>query len=108
MGGETKDGGGIGLEDGGIMPAVDNFKEVSAMGWGMPATRIENVTPHDTNELTNASRWLFVGGAGAIRVKTVGGDTVTLTGVIAGSVLPIRAVQVLATGTTATNICALS
>lgn len=50
---------------------------------------------------------LFVGGAGTLTVVMVGGQTVTFTGVIAGSVLPVRVTAVKATGTTATNITAL-
>ena len=89
------------------MPAADNFTEFVA-AWNKPATKGETVTPHDTNELTNVSRWLFVGGAGAVTFVTSENVTILLTGVIAGSLLPIRAKIVKATGTTATNIAALS
>lgn len=50
-------------------------------------------------------RALFVGGAGNVEVKTLLGVNVTFTGVVAGSILPICAVQVVNDGTTtATNI----
>lgn len=64
------------------------------------------VTKSDSTILT-PTQALFVGGAGNVAVVTVGGETVTFTGVIAGSILPVRVVQVLATGTTATNIAAI-
>jgi hypothetical protein len=65
------------------------------------------VTPADGADLANFSAALFVGGAGALKVDTVGGSTVTFTGVVAGTVLQIRAKRVYATGTTATNIVAM-
>jgi len=48
-----------------------------------------------------------VGGAGNIKVDTLGGDTVTFTGVLAGSILPVRILKVYSTDTTATNIVAV-
>lgn len=65
------------------------------------------VTPNDGSDLTNFAAALFVGGAGNVKVDMVGGSTLTLTGVVAGSVLRIRVKRVYATGTTATNIAAL-
>ncbi len=65
------------------------------------------VTPNDSADLANFAAALFVGGAGAVKVDTVGGSTLTLTGVAAGSLLPIRVKRVYSTGTTATNIAAL-
>lgn len=64
------------------------------------------VTKSDTTKLT-PTQALFVGGAGNVAVLTVGGETVTFTGVIAGSILPVRVTKVLAAGTTATNITAI-
>lgn len=72
-----------------------------------PALYAAAVTPHDTNELDTYSRGLFVGGAGALKVTTEGGSVVTFTGVVAGTVLPVRAKIVWSTGTTATNIVAM-
>lgn len=61
--------------------------------------------------LAEIPRALWVGGAGDVRVTFLGldeepGNTVTLVGVTAGTLLPIRVTHVLA-GTTATNIVAL-
>ena len=66
------------------------------------------VTPHDTNAIARGkTNMLFVGGAGAITCRFAGeaADTV-LTGVIAGSQLPIQVTHIRSTGTTATNMVA--
>lgn len=65
------------------------------------------VTPHDTNAIASCVA-LYVGGAGNITLRTNDDDSdVLFTGVTAGSILPIRARYVRATGTTATAIVAL-
>lgn len=71
---------------------------------------IENgfsVTPNDGTDLAQTTRAIWVGGAGNLSVVTRGGDTITLVGVPAGTLLPIRATRIRSTGTTATNILAL-
>ena len=73
-----------------------------------PATGGEAVTPSDAAELTWISRAIWVGGAGNLCVVTVDGDTLTFSGVPAGTLLPIRAKQVRATNTTATLILSLT
>lgn len=70
-------------------------------------TRAAVITPHNTNELTAPCSALWVGGAGAITGVTLGGDTVLISGIPAGTVLPIGFSVVKATGTTATLIAAL-
>jgi len=71
------------------------------------------VTPSDTNEIpsvtggTNNGCVLYIGTPGNVRVKTVGGDDVTFTGVYAGQFFPVQVIQVFATGTTAGEIVAL-
>lgn len=72
-----------------------------------PSSNAAAVTPSDSADLTYVTRELFVGGAGNVAVIMAGGQTVTLTGVLAGSVLPIRVSRVKNTGTTAANITAL-
>ena len=49
---------------------------------------------------------LYVGSAGNVQGVTVGGDTVTFVGVVAGTFLPVLVKQVVAAGTTASNILA--
>lgn len=73
-----------------------------------PASRAFAVTPSDTVNFTFRARALFVGGAGNISLVTEGGDTVTFTGVNAGSILPVMCTRVNLTLTTATNIVGLA
>jgi hypothetical protein len=72
-----------------------------------PASSAAVVTPSDSTSLTFVTRSVFVGGAGNLNVIMRDGSTVLFTGVLAGSMLPIRVQQVLSTSTTATNIVAL-
>lgn len=64
------------------------------------------VTPSDTADQFYDS--LFVGGAGNVSVVTAAGQTVTLTGVAAGTRLPLRVRKVRSTGTTATGVVGLA
>lgn len=62
------------------------------------------ITPAD-GTLFQRARWLWVGGAGNVTLRhRVGGATALFTGVPAGTMLEVCAVEVLATGTTATAI----
>lgn len=76
-------------------------------GIDAPAANAAAVTPNDSADLTNVSRSLYVGGAGDIKVDMADVGTVTFTGVVAGSILPIRVKRVYSTGTTATTILVL-
>jgi hypothetical protein len=76
----------------------------------MPATQLSSlvadtaatVTTSDTGP--NVFTRLYIGGAGNVAVVTEAGNTVTFTAVPVGTQLDIRVKQILATGTTATNI----
>jgi hypothetical protein len=72
-----------------------------------PANHAFAVTPHDTNPIAHVSRWLYVGGAGALKLTLDSGDVVTFGAVSAGSLIPIRASIVWSAGTAATHIVAL-
>lgn len=86
---------------------ADNFSNFND-GLATPAKHAAAVTPSDTTDLTTAARSLYIGGAGNVTLDTVGGETsVLFAGLTAGSVLPVRAQRVRATGTTATNLVAL-
>ena len=85
---------------------ADSFDAYTS-GLESPASRAASITPNDSTDLTNATRGIYIGGAGDISLITVGGDTVTLSGVLAGTILPVRAARVRATSTTATNLVAL-
>ena len=65
----------------------------------------EAVTPSNSTFLN--ANGLYVGTTGNVAVVTAGGTTVTFTTVPAGFFIPLRIVQVRATGTTASNIVAL-
>lgn len=73
----------------------------------MPAEFAVAVTPSDSADLTDDARCLWIGGAGAVKVTTVGGSTETFSGCTAGSILPVQVRRVFSTGTTATLILAL-
>ena len=79
----------------------------------LQAGRAASVTPSDTANIpsvsggTNNGCVLYIGGAGNVKVETVGGDEVTFVGINTGTFLPVQVVKVFATGTSATNILAL-
>ena len=65
------------------------------------------VTPDDSNDLAYATRSLWVGGAGNVKLMPVKASApVTYYGVPAGTRLMVSASRVYATGTTATNLLA--
>lgn len=76
-------------------------------GLTSPAEAAHAITPSDTLALPTATRAVYVGGAGNLRVRLVNGDTVTLPGVGGGMIYPLRVSHVLATGTTATGLVGL-
>lgn len=65
------------------------------------------VTPSDGTDLPETTRALYVGGGGAVSCVLAGGTTLTFAGLLPGTVLPVRARRVRATGTTATSILGL-
>ena len=73
-------------------------------GLESPAERAFAITGNDSTDLTIFPRAIYVGGAGNVKVITLGGDTVTFSGVLAGTVLPVRVKRVFSTDTTATNL----
>ncbi len=72
-----------------------------------PARGGAQVTPDDTSDLLQVTRAIYIGQGGDISVTLADGDSVVLEGVPAGSLLPIRASAVQATGTSAGAIVAL-
>jgi hypothetical protein len=92
--------------------ATDSFAGLGQ--YGSPAITLDDppanaaaVTPNDSADLTNTTRMIYVGGAGAVALITKGGHTVTFAAVPVGTTLRVRANRILATGTTATNLLAL-
>ncbi len=72
-----------------------------------PATRVAAVVPHDTQVLGDLPKALFVGTGGSIVLRGASGSEAVLKNVASGTVLPVRAALVKATGTTAADIVAL-
>ncbi|MCB2128040.1 MAG: hypothetical protein KDE03_02905 [Rhodobacteraceae bacterium] len=72
-----------------------------------PARDALAVTPNDATDLSILPRALFVGQTGNVSARLAGGGTVVFQNVQAGSLLPVRALGINATGTTATGIVAL-
>jgi hypothetical protein len=89
------------------MPAaVDNYTSYQ-VGLDSPNSHAAAVTPSDSTDLTNVTRAIYVGGAGALTVVMADGTTIAFAAVPAGTTIPIRASRVKATGTAATSIVAL-
>ncbi|MFB2552638.1 spike base protein, RCAP_Rcc01079 family [Ensifer soli] len=86
------------------MPMTDRFAH-HVPTLADPATHGFAVTPDDGADLEEPSRAVYVGLGGALAVRMLSGQSVTLE-VPAGSLLPIRVVRVLSTGTTADGIVA--
>jgi len=84
----------------------DRFADRSPSTDG-PAFHGFAITTSDGTDLTEVTRALYVGGAGAVHVLMASGGDVTFANVAAGTVLPIRVQRVLATGTTATLVLGL-
>lgn len=61
------------------------------------------IAPHDTNELAEVTRSIYVGAAGALKVALHDGSTVTYANLPVGR-HPLRARRVFATGTTAASL----
>ncbi len=72
-----------------------------------PARDAAAVVPNDITDLTVLPRAIYVGQSGAVSVRMSGGQTVIFTNAQSGSFLPIRALGINATGTTATGLIAL-
>lgn len=77
-------------------------------GLSSPAEGGFAVTPSDTLDLARTTRAIYVGTAGALRVTLLSGEVVALAGAQAGTVYPLRAARVMATGTTAGGIVGLT
>ena len=86
---------------------ADQFSN-SADQVSAPATRAVSVTPHDVDALADIPKALFVGTGGNLTVRGLGGGSDTVwKNLPSGSIVPLRAQYVRATGTTAADILAL-
>lgn len=86
---------------------VDRFegREPNLTG---PAVHGFVITPSDGAALAETTRALYVGGAGDLAVLFASGGQAVLSNVPAGTLLPLRAIKVLATGTSASAIVGLA
>lgn len=71
-------------------------------GLNSPVSNHFDITPSDTVDLATKPRALYIGGSGNIKILDAAGVAVTYNNMF--GILPIRAVRVYTTGTTATNI----
>lgn len=71
-----------------------------------PVSRGFAITPHDSTNFSRESRGIYVGSGGHVVVVFSDGP-VTFSNVPTGQILPVRAIRVNSTGTTATNMVAL-
>lgn len=73
-----------------------------------PAESAAAITPHDSTDLTETTRAIYVGTGGAISVEMVNtGSAIILSNIPDGSIIPMRVTRVNSTGTTASNLVAL-
>ena len=70
----------------------------------MPGYEGVAISPSDTNNLAAAIRAIYIGVAGNVKLKTPGGTDLTFVGLQAGAILPMQAIRVYNTSTTATNL----
>lgn len=81
---------------------VDNFSSYSS-ALDSPARNAATITPHDTNDLANVTRGLYIGVAGALKVDMAGSGTITIAAAVAGY-HPLCVSRVYSTGTDADDI----
>jgi hypothetical protein len=83
--------------------------EYSADSVSSPARNCIAVVPSDAVELTVVTKALYVGTGGNVVVRSLDGVIdITFANVPTGTILPIRARAVRATGTTASQIVGLA
>lgn len=84
----------------------DRFSD-HATGLTSPARSAAAIAPSNAADLAEATRALYVGGSGSLRLTMVSGETVDFANAQAGMVYPFRVARVHNTGTTATGLIAL-
>lgn len=82
--------------------------EWQGQGVGQPAQHLFLITPSDTTYLHYVTRAIRVGSAGDVAVLTSGGETITIANCQDGEILPVMAVKVYSTNTTATDLMGLA
>lgn len=85
---------------------TDSFAS-RASGLGAPARGGFAVTPSDSLDLQRETRAIYVGGSGDLSLLMADGSAIVLSGLVGGTIVPVRAVRVKATNTTATLLVGL-
>lgn len=65
------------------------------------------ITTSDSTDLAAETRAIYVGGAGDLVAVLASGDEVSFVGLAGGTLLPVRARRIKATGTSATHLVGL-
>ena len=86
------------------MAAADTTKHLQGITPNQPADHAVAVTPSDSVDLTNTTRFLILGTGGAVKVTMADGTTPTLT--LPAGKNDLRVTRVWATGLGAANITA--
>lgn len=76
--------------------------------YAAPPTDFEAVTKHDTNNFSQVCRAIYVGGAGDVAAVALNDSAYVFSAVPAGTYIIGFFKRVNATGTTATNMIAMS
>jgi hypothetical protein len=71
-----------------------------------PVSNIEEITPSDSAAFKMCHA-IYVGGMGDVAIVAIDGSTAIFKGVPSGKEIPVLAIKVLATGTTATSLVAM-
>lgn len=85
----------------------DRFADY-ALSLESPAITGFAITPSDATDLADVPRAVYVGGSGTIAAVFPSGAEVVFSGVVGGTVLPVRLRRIKATGTTATALLGLA
>lgn len=85
---------------------MDHFKDLPAT-LTSPATHAVDIAPDDTTPLPGVTRALYVGQAGDVAAEMQSGQVVTFQNVQSGTILAIRTLKIMQTGTTATGLVAM-
>lgn len=79
-----------------------------APSFSAPAAHGFAITADDESDLEETTRALYIGNGGTLTASLASGAVVTFESLASGTLLPIRASRVLATGTSASAIIGLS
>lgn len=86
---------------------MTNHFNSASVSMESPPSRLAEITPSDSQDLTFITTAINVALSGAVRVTTVDGDTGSVY-IAAGISFPLRVTRIWATGTTAENIRGLA